>query len=157
MENAALYYLQRYATSAANLKRVLLRKVKKSCDFHQMDAADFAGLVDELVVRYTASGLLDDTVFARGRVASLRRLGLSKQAIHAKLTVKGLTAGQISAALAEIDEDHEDPDRVAARAYVRRKKLGRDPERLQKDLAALGRAGFSYEIARGALNAEDDD
>lgn len=163
LENAALYYLQRYATSAENLKRVLMRKVKKSCAFHQVPPEDFAPLVDDLVARYTASGLLDDAVFARARVMSLRRQGLSKQAIVAKLQIKGLSKSQIENALRLVDEDHEDPEMAAALACARRKKLGpwrkaplTDPKDRQKELAALGRAGFSYETARRALDFEED-
>ena len=163
LENAALYYLQRYATSAENLKRVMMRKVKKSCAFHQLPVEDFAPLVDELVTRYISSGLIDDTVFARARVTSLRRQGLSKQAIMARLQAKGLSKSQIEAALRLVDEDQEDPEMTAARACARRKKLGpwrktplTDPKSRQKELATMGRAGFSYEIARRALEAGED-
>jgi regulatory protein len=164
LENAALYYLQRYATSAENLRRVLMRKVKKSCAFHQVPVEDFAPLVDELVTRYMSVGLVDDTVFARARVTSLRRQGLSKQAIMARLQAKGLSKTQIESALRLVDEEHEDPEMAAAIACARRKKLGpwrkkplTDPKDRQKELAALGRAGFSYEIARRALSGEEED
>jgi len=163
LENAALYYLQRYATSAENLRRVMMRKVRKSCAFHQVPAEDFAPLVDELVTRYMAVGLVDDAVFARARVASLRRQGHSSQAIAARLQAKGLSKSQIESALRLVDEDHEDPEMTAALACARRKKLGpwrktplTDPKGRQKELAALGRAGFSYEIARRALDYRED-
>ncbi len=160
LENAALYYLQRYATSAENLKRVLMRKVKRSCAFHQVDAEDFAPLVDELVARYMSVGLVDDTVFARARVTSLRRQGHSKQAILARLQAKGLSKSQIEAALKLVDEEHDDPEITAALAHAKRKKLGpwrKKPQDAQKELAAMGRAGFSYEVARRALaNTEED-
>lgn len=166
LENAALYYLQRYATSAENLKRVLMRKVKRSCAFHEMAVEEFVPIVEDLIKRYTAVGLVDDAVFARARVTSLRRKGLSKQAITAKLQAKGLSKAQIETALMEIDDEHEDPEITAAIAHARRKKLGpyrkiplTDPQEKQKELASLGRAGFSYEIARHVLESgeEDDD
>lgn len=160
LENAALYYLQRYATSAENLKRVLLRKVKRSCAFHGMEMEPFIPLVDELVTRYTASGLLDDKTFAAARVTSLRRQGLSTRAILAKLQMKGLTPAQIEAALKIVDDEKEEPELAAAIAFARRKKLGpyrtrsQDP---QKELAAMGRAGFGFDIARRALNVSPDE
>jgi hypothetical protein len=44
---------------------------------------------------------------------------------------------------------------------VKRKKLGRatDPKDKQKEMSVLGRAGFSFEIARAALeySGEDED
>jgi regulatory protein len=154
LENAALYYLQRYATSAENLRRVLMRKVQRSCSFHEMPAEEFAPLVDELVERYKKSGLLDDKSFAHARVTSLRRQGLSSRAIAAKLQVKGLPAAEIEAALKIVDAESEEPELDAARAYAKRKKLGpwrTRPQEPQKELAAMGRAGFSYEVARRAL------
>lgn len=159
MENAALYYLQRYASSAENLRRVLGRKIKRSCAFHGDDPAPFAGLVDDLIARYTASGLLDDQSFARARVTSLRRQGLSARAIAAKLQPKGLSPRQIAAALAMVDGEAEEPDLAAAVAYARRKKLGpfrTRPQDPKKELAAMARAGFDFETARRALDADID-
>ncbi len=149
-----MYYLQRYATSAENLRRVLMRKVKRSCSFHEMPAEDFVPLVDELVARYMNVGLVDDKSFAQARVTSLRRQGHSGRSIIARLQVKGLSAAQIEAALKSVDEDKEEPELSAARSYARRKKLGAyrtKPQDPQKELAAMGRAGFSYEVARRAL------
>ena len=39
LNNVALWYLGRYASSAANLKRVLMRRVNKSCAHHGDDVA----------------------------------------------------------------------------------------------------------------------
>lgn len=165
LENAALYYLQRYASSAENLRRVLTRKVQKSCTFHKMPPEEFYPVIDTLIRRYVSSGLLDDNLYARGRAASLRRQGLSKQAIAAKLQIKGLSRPQIDQALAEIDaEKGEDAELQAALALARRKKIGRfrttpdaDQKTRQKELAAMGRAGFSYETASRALDYTEED
>jgi hypothetical protein len=45
------------------------------------------------------------------------------------------------------------PDRgpEEASALVKKKRLGVDPSRKQKDLAVLVRAGFSYYVAKQAL------
>ncbi len=115
-------------------------------------------LVDALVLRYASVGLIDDTVFARARVTSLRRQGHSRQAIFAKLQAKGLSRPQIETALATSDEDNTDPELTAALAHARRKKLGpwrKKPQNAQKELAAMGRAGFSYEVARRALETTE--
>lgn len=152
LENAALYYLQRYASSAANLRQVMHRKIDRSCRFHGDDPKAFYPHVETLIQRYEKSGLLDDGVYARSKVASLRRQGLSKRAIEMRLKAKGLDQEHLDKAFEEIDENDENPELKAAIAYVRRKRLGRNPEREQKDLAALARVGFGYETARLALN-----
>lgn len=156
LENAALAYLQRFATSQANLRRVLLRKVERSCRHHGDDPAGFAHLVDDLVARYVRSGMIDDQRYAEAQVASSRRRGRSAQGIRARLAAKGVGGELVQAALAE----HETGDGDAARAFARRRRLGpyrttgKRSDFRDKDLASLGRAGFAYEIARGVIDAD---
>ncbi len=166
LENAALYYLQRYASSSGNFRRVMQRKVKRSCLFHKVEMEPFLPMIEDLILRYEKTGLLNDKVFAEAKVSSLRRQGRSKRAIQAKLQAKGLGTGEIDAALVSIDSSHEDgaAEMEAAKAFVKRKKLGRfrktpitDIKDKQKELAALGRAGFSFETARAALEYAGDD
>jgi regulatory protein len=166
LENAALYYLQRYATSSGNLRTVLKRKIQRSCLHHKTDPSEFDAFLETLIGRYISSGLLNDKVYAEGRVNSLRRQGLSAQAIRAKLKLKGLPAAEIDAALTVIDESNEaeDSELAAALALTKRKKIGRyrkaplkDPKDGQKEMAALGRAGFSYDVARRALDWKEDE
>lgn len=156
LENAALYYLQRYASSAGNFRQVMRRKVKRSCDFHKTAPDDFYPMVDELVARYKASGLLNDKVFAEARVAALRRQGRSTGVIYAQLQAKGLARDDIETALNAHNDacGSENPELEAAVRLARRKRLGqaKDPETRRKELAKLGRAGFGYEIARAALD-----
>lgn len=166
LENSALYYLQRYASSAANLKTVMRRKIDRSCKFHNADPAPFYTVVDKMVERYLQSGLLDDTLYARGRVSSLRRQGHSRQGIIAKLSMKGIDKSLIEKTLEEIDGEKQTDDHelAAALALAKRKRLGPfrkikdvDQKTRQKELATLGRAGFSYETARKALDYQDED
>ncbi len=156
LENAALYYLQRFATSSENFKTVLRRKIDKSCLFHKTDPAEFYPVVDRLAERYIATGLLNDPVFARAKTSTLRRQGKSQKAIEAKLQHKGLSKTDIANALTEIDES-ETAELDAAIALVKRKKLGIGRKEAQKELAVLGRAGFSFEIARKALSYKEEE
>ncbi len=160
LENASLYYLERFASSASNFRRVMMRKVKRSCDFHKVPIDEFIPMVDALTERYVEVGLLNDEVFARSKTASLRRKGFGKQAIIAKLQPKGLSRDVIEKALSEIDAETENPEFEAALKYIKRKKLGiyrikpiKDPIKdKQRELGSLARAGFSYEIAKKALD-----
>lgn len=56
LENAALYYLQRFASSSANLRRVLMGKVERSARAHGTDRSEGAALVEALIERYQRSG-----------------------------------------------------------------------------------------------------
>jgi regulatory protein len=166
LENAALFYLQRYATSARNLKNVLIRKIDRSCAFHKTPPQEFYAAVDALIERYQASGLLNDPLFAASRAASLRRQGQSRRTIEARLRQKGLAKDVIALALQEVDEERYgeggdegdgDAELDAARAFARRKKLGLGKRELRKEMAAMARAGFSYETAAKALSFREDD
>jgi regulatory protein len=159
LERAALFYLERFATSAENLRRVLMRRVESSVHFHGTDHEAGAALVDDLVVRYLASGLLDDRAYAEGRVRTMRRRGSSARLIRLKLRQKGVADDVVAGALADHAEDGTDPEAAAAAALARRRRLGpfRPPaereEKREKDLAALARAGFSYDMARRVIEA----
>ena len=155
LERAALAYLERFASSSENLRRVLRRKVERRCRLRGEPPEPSLALVDEVVGRSLRSGLLDDRRFAEGRVASLRRRGGSARLIGAKLAAKGVERSVIAEALGAEPED----ELAAAHALARRRKLGpyrpgeRAPYR-DKDLAALARAGFAYGVAREVIDGD---
>jgi regulatory protein len=156
LERAALYYLERYSSSEANLRRVLARKVYMSCRHHGDDPAQFAEVIDSVVARKIASGLIDDRRFAENRVASLKRRGTSQRMIGLKLSAKGVDRETI----AQTSQAEPDDELAAALITARRKRLG--PWRTrgaradwrQKDIAALMRAGFGSGIARVVIDGE---
>jgi regulatory protein len=155
---AALAYLERFASSAENLRRVLRRKVETRCRLRGEDAEPFLELVDPVVARSVSSGLVDDRAYAEARVASFRRRGTSARGIKTKLSAKGVGRETVEAALAGDDGD----ERRAAVALARRRRLGpyRAGDRAafrQKDLAVLARAGFPFDKARGVIDGEVED
>ncbi len=160
LENAALHYLGRYATSSWNLRRVLMGKVERSARFHGTDRDVGAAVVDALVARYEERGLLDDRAYAEARAAGLHRRGASARAIRARLVQKGVERDLIDAALGSLASGPGEPELAAALACARRRRLGpyrpaaaRKAKR-EKDLASLARAGFAYDIARRVVEAE---
>ncbi|MCH7936801.1 MAG: RecX family transcriptional regulator [Proteobacteria bacterium] len=166
LENAALYYLSRYATSAENLRRVMMRKVMRSAQHHGTDVEDGAALIEAMIGRFLGSGLLDDGAYARTRAAGLHRRGNSARVIRGKLKQKGVDDDAIAAALdarGEDTEDGEDPELTAAVTLAKRRRLGPfatqkpSDETREKHLAALARAGFSYDVARRVVDGKDID
>ncbi|WP_445501951.1 regulatory protein RecX [Microvirga sp. G4-2] len=159
LQRAALAYLERYASSAENLRRVLKRKVDKRCRLRGEDPAEFQEMIDEVVAKSLRTGLVNDTRYAEARIATLRRRGGSARAIQAKLSAKGIDRATIATALEGGEEDDEEK---AAHALARRRKLGpyrpgeRAPHR-DKDLATLARAGFRFDIARQVIDGEKED
>jgi regulatory protein len=156
----ALHYLERYATSSENLRRVLTRRVRRSAEAHDADPDEQMPHVDALIVRYQQAGLLDDQAYARMRAESLHRRGTSGRMIRMKLAAKGVASDAIDDALESLSELVANADLSGACNYARRRRIG--PWRLRdradyrdRDLAALARQGFSYNIARKIIDAED--
>lgn len=169
LERAALYYLERYATSAENLRRVLRRKVMRSARYHEgvheTDAAAAEEWISALVERYIRSGLLNDRTYAEARARSLHGRGKGLRAIRGTLAQKGVAEDVIEQAIATLAEEEavETPaalDLRAALKLARKRRLGpfgthpdtRDENR-ERDMARLARAGFSYDIARRVIGA----
>jgi len=159
LQNVALYYLERYASSSENLRRLLMRRVERSARVHGTDRDEGAAAVDEIVLKFQEWGYLNDRAYAEMRVGALHRRGASGRAIRHRLALKGVAEEDIEAALEVLSAETPHPDRDAAIAYGRRRRIG--PWRLsdrekhrERDLAALGRQGFSYDIARWIVDAE---
>lgn len=147
--NAALHYLRRYSASRKGLRQVLERKVKRHVREKGGDAAGAAPMIDAVVARMVNAGYVDDARLAEAKAGSLHRQGKSARVVRLKLRQKGIEADVI----AKVTGSTPEKELEAALTLVKKKKLGRDPERRQKDLAVLLRGGFNYDVAKRALAA----
>jgi regulatory protein len=163
LEKSALFYLERYAASSGELRRVLLRRVKRA-QMLRAEAAQAAAArqqIETLIERYLASGLLDDRRFAEAQAQSLQRRGASRRRIRQRLAAKGVDRDFVEDALETMAPEGETSEIAAACVLVRRRRLGpyraagARKELRQKDLATLARAGFSLDVARRVLAARD--
>lgn len=157
LHNSGLTYLQRFATSSAHFKTVMMRKIDKSCRHHkEQDREACEAMLDALIPKFQDLGLLNDDAYIRGVVTSCRRRGLSSAKIRQKLTQKGITHNLIEEAINQYDEENESGDFPAALTFIKKKKLGaydiENKKDYQKSLAMMARAGFQYGIADKALN-----
>lgn len=163
IENAALHYLERYSSSRANLRRVLMRKADRSLAHWGGEREDAARIVDQVVAKLAGLGYVDDSQYAETKVRALNRKGGSLRAISARLYAKGVEPDAMETALRALAEDMPEPDRAAAIAFARRRRLGpfrpadKRADFRMKDLAALARAGFSHAIATQVIDAADAD
>lgn len=161
--NSGLAYLQRFPSSTPHFKRIMGRKIDRSCNYHKdQNRDDCTKLLDQTVETFVRQGLLNDSAYLQGMINSLRRRGLSRQAILARLQQKGMAQDTILKTLRDYDaEKTGDADLTAALQLARRKKLGpfrRDSETdKNKELAALARAGFSFDVAQKVLGMETDE
>jgi regulatory protein len=160
LERWALAYLGRYASSSENLRRVLLRRVRRRTPASSDAARKAAALIDALVERYRHSGLLDDAAYAAARVQSLRRHGESTTKIRARLAAKGVESSVAAEAMRTLRAEAADPDLAAACAFARRRRLGpyrRAAADRARELGAFARAGFARRVAERVLACADID
>lgn len=162
LQRVALHYLERYSSSSENLRRVLMRRVERSAWAHGTDREEGAAAIDAIVAKFQDNGYLNDRIYAEIRAGSLFRRGSSLRAIRYQLSTKGIAEDIIEATILGLIEEQPHPDRRAAVAYGKRRRIGpwrrdRRDEFRDRDLAALGRQGFSYEIARWVVEAETAD
>jgi regulatory protein len=160
LQRAALAYLERHASSSENLRRVLRRKLARRLRGSEetLDDGSLSRLVDEVVARCVRGKLVDDALYALGKVGSLRAKGGSARSIAARLAGKGVERATIATALAE-DGDPAETEWLAAHARARRRRLG--PYRMvdraafrERDMAALMRAGFSFDVVRRVIDGD---
>lgn len=159
LENAALHYLERFASSSANLRRVLLRKVDRSVAHWGGTREDHLSQVDAVIAKLARLGYLNDAAYAEAKVRALHRAGKGSRTIRATLAAKGVGGELAAAALDSLAEDVAEPDFAAAVRLAKKRRLGpfrRDgrDEMRQKDLAALARAGFDFDTCRRVIEAD---
>jgi SOS response regulatory protein OraA/RecX len=145
--NAALFYLRRHAASRAQLALVLERKARRVLRERGGDLGEARALIERVVARVEGAGYVDDARLAAERRGALQRQGRSRRMIRAKLLQKRLPPALVERETA-FDAEAE---LEAAQTHVRRKRLGKVPEKRRADLASLVRAGFSPDVARRAL------
>jgi len=162
LEKAALAYVERYAATAAMLRRVLMRRVRTSAALHGTAPAAGAGAAEAIVARFAAAGLVDDAAVAEGRARGLARRGDGLPRIRARLAAKGVDDATADAALAAAAEDGLLAPVALAAAYARRRRLGpwrgdpsARPARRDRDVAALARAGHDPRTAARVVDARD--
>lgn len=165
LHNSALYYLQRFAASSNQFRKVMQRKIDLSCRHHtDQNREDCQTMLDTLVTRFQENGLLNDGTYARGMVITLRRRGISERAIFMKLQNKGLSETQIKDALdgfnTENDTNTAQSEYQAALKLARKKRVG--PYAVaefdyDRALSAFARAGFSFDVARRVLGMGPDE
>lgn len=150
LEERALAYAGRYATSRARLAAYLARKVRE----RGWDGPG-APPIDELVERMAALGYVDDGAFALARAASLGRRGYGARRVGAALKAAGIADEDAAGAR----EAAEDGAWAAALRFAERRRIGpfaaapSDRAGQEKAIAAMLRAGHPVDLARKLVRA----
>jgi len=164
LNNIALYYLERFDSSVSNLRNVLLRRVNKAKLFHNdMNMEEVSLWIDEVIEKMISFGYVNDDRYAKNQIERLIQKGNSIKAIKSKLYGKGISADLINKYLKIYSEEMKDIDLVAAVKYLKKRRfwlyrsIDKREERKEKDMAALVRNGFSYDIVSKLFSVQDID
>ncbi|WP_374408391.1 regulatory protein RecX [Pelagerythrobacter sp.] len=153
LEELALAYVARFATSAAKLEGYLARKLRER-GWEGERAADPAAIA----ARFVDLGYIDDEAYARSRAGGLLRRGYGARRVEQSL--RGAGIGE--EVRAEV-EPGEHARRAAALTLARKRRFGPfaaeapDRERREKQMAAMVRAGHGFDEARAVLDAASVD
>ncbi len=150
LEQAALFYAGRYATTRARLAAYLVRKVRER-------GWSEAGppQIEALVERMAALGYVDDRAFANAKAGALTRRGYGLRRVGQALRAAGI--GEEDGA--EAREAARESAWDAALRYAERRKIGpfaaveADRPARDKAFAAMLRAGHPADLARRIVTA----
>lgn len=149
LEEMALNYVGRFATSRARLVGYLARKLRERGWGGPGEAP-----VEDLADRLTRLGYVDDRAYALSKARSLTTRGYGRRRVQQALSQAGIgEADSADATELATSEAYE-----AAMRFARRKALGPfaaakpDPRGRERALAAMIRAGHDFRLARALVD-----
>ena len=153
INDLALHYVARFATSAAKLETYLKRKLRErgwageaECD------------VRAIAANFVEAGYIDDEAFARAKSGSLLRRGYGARRVTQALTADGIGEDTRAAVRAGAGVQ-----RRAALALATKRRLGpfgpppADRAAREKQVGAMLRAGHPLDFVRALLSAPSED
>jgi regulatory protein len=154
LNELALRYVGRFATTRVKLKSYLARKVRERGWVGEREP-DFARIAD----RFAELGYVNDEAYAIAKSQALTSRGYGKRRVMDALRVAGIDEEAGAAA-----HEHAESEALsAALKFARRRRIGpfaekaeRDPKQRQKALAAMVRAGHDYTLASAILAVEPE-
>ena len=148
LNELALRYVGRFATTRAKLQSYLKRKIRER-GWEGAREPEVAGIAE----RFADQGYVDDAAYALSKSQSLTARGFGTRRVMQSLRAAGVGEGQDEAA-----RDHAENQAIeAALRFARRRRLGPfaeaagDPKQSEKALAAMVRAGHSFGLARAIV------
>lgn len=149
LEEMALNYVGRFATSQAKLVTYLTRKVRE----RGWDAAA-APPIEDLAERFVRLGYIDDRAFALSKARSLTGRGYGQRRVQQALALAGIGEEEGADARGFAEEEAV----AAALRFAQRRAIGpfaaNLPDKAQREraLAAMIRAGHHFPIARAIVD-----
>ena len=146
LEQLALRYVERFATTRGKLRAYLARKIRER-GWDDAREPDFG----EIGERFARLGYIDDAGYALAKSQALSGRGFGKRRLIEKLRAAGVDEADSENARSHANEQAVN----AALRFAERRRIGpfaheapRDMKEREKALAAMVRAGHSFALAR---------
>ncbi len=148
LDELALHYVSRFATSRAKLATYLKRKIRER-GWDGEREADIGALVERLA----RLGYVDDRAYAVAKSRSLTSRGYGEGRVRQALHLAGIAEEEAAEA-----RDHASAQSVdAALHFARRRRIGPyaslplDPKQRERAIGAMIRAGHGFALARAII------
>lgn len=155
LEQLALRYVGRYATTRSKLAAYLKRKIKERGWAGKADPKPSA-----IVERLAGLGYVDDRAFALAKASAHSARGLGKRRLAGALRSAGVAEDDGGDALRLAEDEAFD----SALRCARRRRLGpfgaapaADRKQREKAVAAMIRAGHRFDLAAAIVDCRADD
>ncbi|MBL4790960.1 MAG: RecX family transcriptional regulator, partial [Kordiimonadaceae bacterium] len=140
------------------------RKVRRRNEESAAPTTEQLGWIDAVADKCVEYGYVDDVNYAKQRFTSLLRKGKPLRVISHDLAYKGVPQDIVTELMAHAAEDPDkDLNLVAAAAYVRRRRFGpyrrvaAAEDKVEKEKAAMLRAGFPYRMVEQVLASSEEE
>jgi regulatory protein len=149
LEELALRYVGKYATTRSKLGAYLARKLRER-GWGGSREADLEGMANRLA----ELGYVDDAAYALAKSRALGSRGYGKRRLDQKLRQAGVDDEDSAAAREHAEREAVD----AALRFAERRRIGPfasaggDPKQREKAIGAMVRAGHSFALARAIID-----
>jgi len=154
LEELALRYVERFATTRSKLREYLARKLRER-GWKGEREPDTAAISE----RFADLGYIDDAAYALNKARSLAGRGYGKRRLVDKLRIAGVEEADGEDARAHADEEAM----ASALRFAQRRRMGPfathilDPKQREKALGAMVRAGHAFALARKIVDLRPGD
>ncbi|MFV0431560.1 MAG: regulatory protein RecX [Alphaproteobacteria bacterium] len=163
--NYSLDYLARFEVSQKKLEYKLMERKDKYP--YEVSLNAYKQALQAVTTKLMEQNLLSDYRYGQSRMRQLLIRGKSTYFIKQDLNKNGLNEDLIAQLTEEFNEQQSSKifslDELAALQYIKKRHFGcyrlkdSHPKQQQKELAALARQGFSYDLAQKMLQLEYDE
>ena len=149
LNELALAYVGRFATTRSKLRAYLVRKVRERGWDGEAEPD-----VDAIAERFAARGYVDDAAYALAKSRSLTGRGYGLRRVRQSLRAAGVEEADAEPALDQADADAAE----SAVRFAERRRLGPfasqpgDRQSRERALAAMIRAGHGFRLARAIID-----